>query len=225
MRSLVATSVLCLVSSCLLFDSGGGHQCLRDLSGEKDVQPAPQRDPETLICESFGGPPCDPSCGLPCPAVGAADQPAVSWGFCGSPCEALDEATCATSDTCRVVREARCAVSGTCTTDFLGCFPTDQTVDPTIDCASQTDGFSCSRSVNCTALHRNDPCPLDAPCPETFAMCIPEGSDPGHCTGPVACDALPPTCPANTTPGISGACWSGFCIPNDICEVAAHGAS
>jgi len=211
MRSLVAYSLLCLAAGCVLFSTDGGHTC-RD----EDVgAPAPlQRNPDTLICESIGVPPCDPACG-PCPAV---DSPAVSWGICGSPCETLDRAACAASTSCRVVLEARCAVSGTCTDDFLGCFPTDQFADPAVDCAAALDGTTCSRSANCTALHRNDPCPADAPCPQQFAMCLPEGVSPGTCKGQVACDALPPPCPANTTPGIAGACWSGFCIPNDICE-------
>ena len=217
MRSIVVYSLLCLVSGCLLFDTGGGSQCLQTRGGvEASLDAPPLRNPETLICEDFGGPPCDPSCG-PCPL--AEDQaPIPSWGVCGSTCEGRDEATCAADPACRVVRDARCAVSGACANDYLGCFPTDMFTDPSVNCATATDGTTCSRSNACTALHRNDPCPLDAPCPLSFAMCITEGANPGTCKGNVACDALPPPCPANTTPGIDGLCWSGFCIPNDICE-------
>jgi hypothetical protein len=48
-------------------------------------------------------------------------------------------------------------------------------------------------------------------------QCVPNGMDPGTCTGPVACDALPPTCPSGTTAGIRDLCWSGYCIPNSEC--------
>jgi hypothetical protein len=48
-------------------------------------------------------------------------------------------------------------------------------------------------------------------------QCVPSGMDPGSCTGPVACDALPPSCPSGTTAGIRDLCWSGYCIPNNAC--------
>ena len=41
--------------------------------------------------------------------------------------------------------------------------------------------------------------------------------DPGSCTGQVACDALPPSCPSGTTPGRANGCWTGYCIPNYAC--------
>jgi hypothetical protein len=48
-------------------------------------------------------------------------------------------------------------------------------------------------------------------------QCVPNTMDPGSCTGQVACDALPPSCPAGTTPGRRDACWTGYCIPNSAC--------
>jgi hypothetical protein len=48
-------------------------------------------------------------------------------------------------------------------------------------------------------------------------QCVPDGMNPGSCTGPVACDALPPSCPSGTTAGILNGCWTGYCIPNSAC--------
>ena len=47
--------------------------------------------------------------------------------------------------------------------------------------------------------------------------CVPDTMDPGACTGTVACDALPPSCPSGTTAGIRNGCWTGYCIPNSAC--------
>lgn len=52
---------------------------------------------------------------------------------------------------------------------------------------------------------------------ECGATCVPDTMDPGSCTGAVACDALPPACPAGTTAGIRDGCWTGYCIPNNAC--------
>jgi len=49
------------------------------------------------------------------------------------------------------------------------------------------------------------------------SLCIPEGSEPGTCTGSVVCDRIPPSCPTGPTPGITGGCYSGACIPLDLC--------
>jgi hypothetical protein len=38
------------------------------------------------------------------------------------------------------------------------------------------------------------------------------------CSSPVACDSKPPACPPGTVPGVSGACWSGACVPAEACD-------
>ena len=58
--------------------------------------------------------------------------------------------------------------------------------------------------------------PIGCP-PVCTVACVPI-HDPGTCTGPVACDALPPACPMGTLPGILNGCWSGYCIPLAACE-------
>jgi hypothetical protein len=219
MRGLLA--ILLMTSGCTLFFEGGkgGDVCLLDQGGspEPRFEPAPLRNPETLTCESFGGG-CNPECG-PCPEL-AELAPIPSWGFCGSACESLDESACAASAECRVVKDAFCAIAGDCVTDFLGCFPIDGVVDPALGCSSATDGWTCSRSAQCTAFHRNAPCEVDGQCPREFALCMPEGASPGRCFDPVACDALPPPCPSGTVPGVIDLCFSGACIPEDLCEKA-----
>ena len=220
MRYLVSLAMLlALASGCtLVFVDDGGDDDIC-VFAEPASAPAPQRNPDTLTCESFGGG-CIPECG-PCPAAEAEPalrQPIPSWGFCGSTCESLPEAACATDPGCRVVKDAACAVSGDCTTDFLGCFPTDQFTDPEVDCFAARDGFACSQSAACTAYHRGSLSLQGPPDPgRAFALCAPEGKSPGACSGQVICRAAAPACPSSTTPGIENGCYTGACIPLDVC--------
>lgn len=240
-RLLALAVVTATLPGCFLFfdDHGkGGEQCLLPPNGDDvppqpgEAQPAPQRNPDTLVCQSFGGGgTCDPACG-PCPLSGEegtptdALAPLPSWGFCIGQCESLDEATCETDANCRVIRDARCAVSGDCLTDFVGCVATDQFVDQSIACVAATDGQSCSLNPDCTAYHRENICggglPREDPpqeCSSDFAFCGPEGGDPGRCHEPAACDRLPPNCPTGTTPGVADGCYTDICIPDDLCEL------
>jgi hypothetical protein len=119
------------------------------------------------------------------------------------------------------VRDARCAVSGDCATDFLGCFPIDQSSLSDLACADARDGESCSQIGRCIAYHRSVVWNgLEPEIERPFAMCGPEGQAPGSCYGAVACDVVPPQCPAQTKPGIAGGCYTGICIPLDICGPA-----
>lgn len=217
MRYVVLLSmILALAPGCaLVFDDGGSGDdvCLAG-APEPASLPAPQRDPETLTCQSFGGGGCVPECG-PCPAVAVDLAPIPTWGFCNGACEALSESACAAEAGCRVVKDAACAVSGACPA-FLGCFPTDQLADPSIDCFAARDGFTCSRNAACTAYHRATQLAI-AEVERPFAMCAPEGRSPGSCSGQVVCTRVAPTCPTGTTPGIASGCYTGACIPLDLC--------
>ncbi len=239
--------VLALVSAALpgcfgFFDDQGkgGDQCLigEDVPQPRpnQAEPAPQRNPQNLICESFGGGTCDPNCG-PCPLAGETDPktpsalaPSPSWGFCNGVCESLDEATCQTESACRVIRDARCAVSGECVTDFVGCVASDQFTDQSSACNLITDGQRCSQNPGCTAFHRENSCgglpfrdsPIPPECMAEFAFCAAENSDPGKCHAQAACDRAPPACPAGTTPGVSDGCFTDVCIPDDLCELSPN---
>ena len=213
--ALLATT-LALASGCtLVFDGGGGDDvCI--LNADPALAPAPQRNPDSLECQSFGGPACDPRCG-PCPALDLAPTP--TWGFCGSSCEQLSEAACAAAPECRVVKDLDCVHAGTCATDFLGCFPTDQLADPTLDCRAARDATTCSRSNACTAYHyRHLTGARDATNVRAFAVCAPEGKAPGSCYAPVICARPRPVCPSLQWPVIVDGCYTGACMPVDACE-------
>ncbi len=85
-----------------------------------------------------------------------------------------------------------------------------------IDCAP---GYTCIET--CTGMDPTSGGDGGAiPPSQCYAQCVPDGGgggDPGSCTGFVACDALPPACPVNTTPGLLNGCWTGYCIPNSAC--------
>lgn len=225
MRSLPCLVVLAgLCSGCTLFFTGGddgGDDVCALAEADPAIAQAPLRDPGDLTCDSFGGYPCTPECG-PCPAAtGAAialTPPIPSWNYCGHSCEQLSETTCAADPSCRVVKDAACTFGpNPCFTDFLGCFPVDTIPDPAVACHG-ADAWDCSRNPACTAIHSQGACPAgELDCPRPFELCVPEGTHPGSCRGAVTCRALPPSCPTQTTPGISGGCYTGACIPTDLC--------
>ena len=219
MRHLILLAmILGLAPGCaLVFDDGNNGDDVVCLGAPEAASlPAPQRNPETLSCESFGGGGCDFSCG-PCPAIDLAPSP--TWGFCNGECEALSESECGQATGCRVVKDAVCAVRGGCLTDFAGCFPTDQFTDPTVDCFAAPDGFNCSQSAACTAYHRVTPAAI-AEVGRTFAMCTPKGQAPGTCYSKVTCTRPAPLCPTGTRAGVVSGCYTGGCIPLDVCEPA-----
>ncbi|MBA3452801.1 MAG: hypothetical protein H0T42_06910 [Deltaproteobacteria bacterium] len=218
---LVAVS---LSTGCALFFTGddGDDVCALAEGTEPSKvarsQPAPLRDPGDLTCDSFDTLPCNSDCG-PCPGIaGVAPIPPIpSWNTCGHSCEPLGESACAANPSCRVVKDASCTFESNCLTDFLGCFPIDTIPDATVSCHG-ADSWDCSRSAACTAIHSQTVCSPDSlNCPRPFELCVPEGTHPGACTGPVSCRQLAPTCPTGTTPGIWAGCYSGACIPSDLC--------
>lgn len=217
---LLLAAALALASGCtLVFDGGGGDDDVCAFAEDTPaIAPAPQRNPDTLECQDFGGPICDPACG-PCPAVDLDLAPVSTWGFCGSTCEGLAESACAAAPECRVVKDAKCAVAGGCTTDFLMCLPTDQIIDRTTDCLAARDGFTCSKNPGCTAFHyRKLVVAPDATNILAFATCAPEGRAPGTCYGTVSCLRPPPACPSQHMPAIANGCYTGACLPLAVCE-------
>jgi hypothetical protein len=226
MRSLAALVVV-LCSGCTLWFNGGDDApdicaVAEDTKAEPAIAMAPLRDPGNLTCQGFSSP-CNDECG-PCPA---ATEPAVagvkpippipSWNYCGHVCETKSETACAADPQCRVIKDAECAIGNmTCFTDFLGCFPVDTIPDVSVMCHG-ADAWDCSRSAACTAIH-SGACGSGMPdCDRPFELCVPEGTIPGSCRGTVTCDRVTPACPPQTTPGISGGCYTGACIPTDLC--------
>lgn len=226
MRLATLVIAASLSGGCTLFfngDDGGDDVCaFAEDQATAASQPAPLRDPGNLTCSSFGGGGCNSECG-PCPAVAEVAPipplpPIPSWNYCGHSCEQLGQSACAADPMCRVVTDAMCTFETPCLTDFLGCFPVDTIPDASIACHG-ADAWDCSRSSACTAIHSHTVCPAGTlDCPRPFELCVPEGTSPGSCTGVVTCDAVTPSCPTQTTPGISGGCYTGACIPNHLCS-------
>lgn len=201
--------ILLLVSSCTHY-AGDDDDCGR--APTVQFAPTELRSPFDLHCETYGQG-CDPACGNDC---GRAFEAAPSWGICYAGCEVhRTEAECAADSACRVVDDAACAVSPSCSTSFVGCYSIDMKPDETIDCFT-ADAWNCSRNNICMALHSIGACSHDY-CARPFELCLPEGTTPGRCHDPVACDAAPPGCPTGTTPGVSEGCYTGACIPIGLC--------
>jgi hypothetical protein len=192
-----------------------------------------QRNPETGVCEYFGGgggggcgDPCNP-----CPEGDQADKaPAPTWGYCESQCTGLDEASCTTASGCRAIYTSNC-ITDDCADQpvYVECWSTDMQGPIQGGGCEGLDAYSCSMHDDCSAVHypgcdqadaeAQDPiaCPVGA-----FGYCTPENGDvnPGRCWDPVTCDAATPDCPDGTTPGIANGCYTGYCIPLDECEEA-----
>jgi hypothetical protein len=180
-------------------DSGDAADATDAPCEEDEPLRAELRNPENLTCDEFTVGSCTP--GVPVP----------TWGVCESECQDLNEQACSTASACRVVKDAECLVQFDCLTDYLGCFPTDMDVDESIDCWT-ADAFQCSRSPKCSAAHSTS-----GGGGRPFDLCIIEGKSPGFCNLPVACDQAPPNCPQGTTPGVENRCYTGACIPEDLC--------
>ncbi|MBA3541371.1 MAG: hypothetical protein H0T79_17295 [Deltaproteobacteria bacterium] len=84
---------------------------------------------------------------------------------------------------------------------------------PNYTCVEQCDGGGGGGMTGTGAP--DDPSP--PPPGYCYPTCIEVVNAPGECYGDVWCDALPPACPATTTPGILNGCYSGYCIPVAQC--------
>lgn len=221
--------------ACEDFGGYGGGGC-GPWPAEPDVAPLPDWGFCPSQCEALDEAACLDTAGCRaayyqwvCPPDTLCDQgelPPQFWG-CWSvsqsgpvqgACDGLDADECSRHDDCTATyvddweRDGRifdrCAPERVATSCEL------------VDCAP---GYECVESCY--------DCLPDGPCPEPActAECVPvppdpEPVDPGTCTGEVACDSLPPSCPAGTVPGISNGCWSGFCIPVEDCGPRDPGA-
>lgn len=214
--------VLSSLPACTLWFGGddGDDQCLAvpAAGGGAELAIQEQRNPADLTCASYGGY-CDPACG-PCPETAADFAPIPTYGYCGHICETYTETQCAADPECRVVLDADCTLgTNACLTNFMGCFPTDQTQNTAVDCWT-ADAWTCSQSNACTAYHSTASCPPGtdpAQCDaRPFELCAPEGAAPGAC-GIAECDRTPPVCPQGTTPGVANGCYTNACIPTKYC--------
>lgn len=150
----------------------------------------------------------------------------------GESCDNLDAYDCSRRDDCvaRHYPYDLCASGGAdCapgsrldparTGNFETCAP--EAAQPQV-CYSSADcmpGYFCDMS-ECLPPPNCDPTdPANNGCPPVcYGACVPDLSRPESCYGEVACEALPPECPAGTAPGRSNLCWTGNCIPFAQCD-------
>jgi len=159
----------------------------------------------------------------------------------GGVCEGLDAYECSRHDDC----VARHYPNGAgCNGTEADCAPGTGLYDPTgvgafNSCASENQATGCygddecGEGERCNASEVCLPPPTDADCDPSFpdcggnvptacyGHCVPDDIDKGTCVGMVACDSIPPKCPADSVPGILNGCWSGYCIPLSECETTA----
>jgi hypothetical protein len=236
--ALAGALLLAATSGCVFY-SDDDDECLYGGAGDAEGEGAAaydpgQRNPETGLCEYFGGgggggcgDPCNP-----CPDVPTEPDrvPVPTWGYCESQCTGLDEASCTTTSGCRTIYTSNC-IDDDCIDEplYVDCWSTDMQGPIQGGGCEGLDSLNCSMHDDCAAVHY----PAcggtgDAEAPEPcgaagFGYCADEGNptDPGNCYGPVTCDQAPPACPEGTTPGIKEGCYTGFCIPLEQCEQPA----
>src|ERR1041384_2815594 len=126
---------------------------------------------------------------------------------CDGPCVTLDETACASNAQCFVARDFTAFYTGA-PAGFLGCFPKT----PFVSRAGCEEGnaTTCAFDGSCAGLYDRSPSP-------TFVECIGDTVIAGSCTEVATCTEQPPTCPADRTPGVAAGCYTGACIPNDLC--------
>ncbi len=173
-----------------------------------------RRDPQTLVCVAEAR-----SCESSGNSGGAQPDSGIIWGACGGTCEQLDETACGAADECRVVKDSSCVAGGDCQSSFVGCFAITKAIYTKVECG-RADAWNCSRDPGCTAFHSVDPACTTADCARPFSFCAQDGIAPGRCWEPVSCPDAAPECPASSTPGVAGGCFTGACIPLSICEPA-----
>lgn len=197
-----------VLASCTLYQGHGDDTCApMATAGAPAVTVKQLVNPSTLQCQTvdIGGPTCNPQCG-PCPAEAEPAPP--PWGACESQCTGLDQSTCQFTPGCRIALDwAKYYTNDP--TAFIGCFAVDTDTDNAVGCTG-LDAAGCARHDTCAGLYEAG---TDI---EQFQECIIENQPAGACTGQVLCQ-LAESCPPGTTPGITGGCYTGSCIPDQFC--------
>lgn len=220
LKLILRLLLLCAISLPLAVSCTGNSHCEENYQGAPQPEPAPQRNPLTGQCESFGGwggGGGGSTCG-DYEADPLEDRaPVPDWGICDGYCESLSEADCLVAEECRGSYGIDCPQDALCEPEFNQCWAITPTGTFSEEGCNTYQADECARHNECIAVHDWDGLTMGF-----FSYCTDEPSgnvDPGSCVGEVACDALPPECPTNTVPGRTDVCWSGFCIPIAQCDV------
>ena len=126
---------------------------------------------------------------------------------CDDPCIARDEVSCASDARCWVARDFTAFYSGA-GNGFLGCFPHTSVFSFT-SCELRS-GDTCAFDGTCIGLYNHA-------ASDAFVECVHETPIAGSCTEVATCSTPPPACPSDRTPGVAAGCFTGACIPNDLC--------
>ncbi len=224
-----ATCEADVVNTCLGVDCGEGYHCIEycdgggwDENGDGIIDGCyPACEPDSgacgdLICEA------GQRCGEQCVDVCADPADGGGMGECWVECypTCIDD-----GQTCE--DGTACPEGSHCSTSCLPCDPANGDDGGMCGCVTtcEPDLNGCAAALCAEGTHCEEncmACPPGADCAENLwcqVECVPDqGHNPGECFGEVACDAMPPACPAGAVPGILNLCWSGFCIPEEACD-------
>ena len=190
----------------LLFTACGGNVVFQDGSGGAGSTAASLVDdgapPDTIAVTSTssGTTACD---GLP-------------WGVCaGQPgcVPVFDDACCPTCTP---------GACGDCVDyRFVRCAPADEACMGALACGTP-DRFVCDGTPH--SCDSSGPCHFQLGC-ETFVCALDGPPCPDQCLEIYAgiceasCNALPPSCPDGYAPASDGFCWTGYCVPFEVCAI------
>lgn len=159
--------------------------------------------------------------------VGNAGQ----GGAGASSCEGLDEIPCLGAyPSCAPVYDDACCPScepGPCADcidwQFHHCAPFEEVCDAPPPCGNATIWACSGGTPSCTGQAGNcgaDPGCAQATCSVESGPCPGDECHPvtAEICGPALCNAIPPTCPGGTLPEHEADCYTGWCIPADVCR-------
>ena len=146
---------------------------------------------------------------------GAAICDGLAWGRCvGTPgcVPVFDDQCCPTCNPgacadCVDWQYIGCKTQSEACNGGLPCGTPDKAVCESVP--HQCDQGPCEFQLGCEVFK----CSLDgAPCPD---QCLEVSA--GICDA--MCDSTPPNCPEGTTAASDGFCWTGLCVPFEVCAM------
>jgi len=224
LRLALASSLVASLAGCSLYfetnqQAAPDAACYEQPPGTGGIPALTLVNPDTLVCQTFdagGGGTCN--CG-PCPENPTNGVAIPTWGACYSDCNQLGESACLATDGCRVARDWESYY--TSQPSFIGCYADDtapQTTTQSEPCEVR-GAEDCSDDSACAGLYvvyLTTQAGNGNGSSYAFQECIPAAQVAGSCYGKVACD-IAVSCPAGTTPGTDGICYTGSCIPDALC--------
>lgn len=209
MRTLLACLVAVTSSTGCLFYFDKDDKDDRCLATPEGAIAAEEfRDPNTGLCQPFGGGSCNDACG-PCP--GAAEA-LPDWGSCWSGCEGLEEDTCQLTAGCRAAYTNSLLDDGP--PEFRECWAVAQSGPVRGGTCDGLDAYACSQHDDCAAYY-DDPRPNEDGLP-AFSHCAAETVV--GCYGDQECGA---SAHCSTT---DGECLPPpGCAPGSTCPAVCYG--